>query len=185
MTKMQPVVGHVYTTKQIDNDLKLRDGAHLGFYNMQGEKDVVQDSHLAVNISTLPGWADLRWTYLRETHEWIPIFQIIAEDNDKLLMKLLRESDTEGPDEVAMYYPHMPEGFDAKGRQIKKSYTPKTYMLVDSDRHPDIADRGPFNLLSLIHTNTWSDEDFDCITDLQPGQSQTFENGRLNVTRVS
>lgn len=178
-----PKKGHVYTTHQIDNALDLRDGPHLGFYNTNKEKDVVQDSHLLVNLSTLPGWADLRWTFFRETHEWIPIFQIVEEDEPKLL-DLLRESDTEGPDEEPVYYPLIPAGFDEKGRPVVPVHVPKTYTLVDK-RYEETADNGPFNLLSLIHTTDWSDEEFDKITDLTVGQVIEFAEGRLAVTRVS
>lgn len=183
--KYLPVKGRVYTTGQIDNALDLRDSPNLGFYNIDKEKDVVQDSHLAVNLSTLPGWNHLRWTFIGETHEWIPLFQIVEEDEPKLL-KLLRESDTEGPDEVAVYYPHIPAGFDEKGRPVKPVHVPKTYTLYDKERHVDTEEsRGPFNLLSLIHTTDWSDEEFDKITDLTVGQVLEFDNGRLVVTRVS
>lgn len=72
-----PKRGFIYTLYQIENELELRDGPHLGF-EYKGVKCVVQTSHLkAEELLSVPGFADSRWVYERETHEWIPVFRYV------------------------------------------------------------------------------------------------------------
>lgn len=189
MSRTSPVKGQVYTTLQIDNELELRDSPHLGFFNTDGEKDVVQDSHLAVNISALPGWAELRWTFIRETHEWIPIFQIVKEDEPKLMELIVGEHDDDAP----VWFPKMPQGFDEKGRPISaypdivevKEYAPKKYRMVDVKGQGTALDySGEFTLQKLAGATNWSDEEFDRISELEVGEKIELDDGKLIVERV-
>lgn len=78
-----PVRNQVYTVAQIAG-LELRDSAFLEFY-YRDEKVCVQTCHIACDMSEVEGWADLRFTFLRETEEWIPLFRVVEEDTQKLI----------------------------------------------------------------------------------------------------
>ena len=190
MSRTSPVKGQVYTTHQIDNELELRDSPHFGFYNDAGEKDVVQDSHLAVDISTLPGWADLRWTFVRETHEWIPIFQIFNEE-DSAKLKMLLRLDSESSDVMEFYEPITPEGYQRNGIKCDSgentdTYIPKKYRMVDVKGLGTTLDySGEFTLQKLVGATDWSDEDFDRISELKAGEKIEFDDGNLIVERIN
>ena len=69
-----PVRGQLYTLREVYN-LNLRDSPHLGVV-IDGNSSVVQDSHVTTEeMLSVPGFADTKWEYIRETHEWIPIFR--------------------------------------------------------------------------------------------------------------
>ncbi|UAW96754.1 hypothetical protein pEaSNUABM22_00267 [Erwinia phage pEa_SNUABM_22] len=84
--KQYPQRGRVYTLKEIENELELRDSPFLRFVpqkvRLLGEKEagiqVIQQSHLA-NLSDVEGWADTKWAYVRETEEWIPLFRAVDD----------------------------------------------------------------------------------------------------------
>lgn len=84
--KQYPLRNRVYTLKEIEHDLELRDSPFLRFcpqkVRMVGEKEagiqVIQQSHIA-NLSDIPGWADTEWVYVRETEEWIPLFRAVND----------------------------------------------------------------------------------------------------------
>lgn len=76
--KIYPVRNRVYTLEEIYNVLYLRDSPALGFVY----KDIpgcIQDSHITQEeLLSVPGLKDSKWVYVRETFEWIPIFQFAA-----------------------------------------------------------------------------------------------------------
>lgn len=78
-----PRAGQTFTTAQVcamaANGI-LRDSP---FFNVQidGVWQVVQTSHcLYADLIRLPGWRDATWRFIRETHEWIPIFHLASGD---------------------------------------------------------------------------------------------------------
>lgn len=80
-----PRRGQVYTFAQICK-LELRDSPHLGFdhphHTLKHVKCqcVIQESHITVEQSlSVPGFASTKWEYIRETHEWIPVFKYVDE----------------------------------------------------------------------------------------------------------
>lgn len=106
MTSLKyPIRGEVYTVKQIDEDLYLRDSAFLRFFDENGETQVVQTSHIAENLSSWPEWAELRFTYQRETEEWIPLFFVVSDDNEKLLNLVQRRDSGHGDEWSISYHP--------------------------------------------------------------------------------
>lgn len=83
--KQYPQRGQVYTLKEIENDLELRDSPFLRFVpqkvryvGMPAGVQVIQQSHIA-NLSELEGWADTKWSFVRETDEWIPLFRAVDD----------------------------------------------------------------------------------------------------------
>ncbi|QZE60179.1 hypothetical protein pEaSNUABM35_00262 [Erwinia phage pEa_SNUABM_35] len=84
--KQYPRRGQVYSLKEIENELELRDSPFLRFIPqkvcMVGEREagiqVIQTSSVA-NLSDIEGWADTQWTYVRETEEWIPLFRAVDD----------------------------------------------------------------------------------------------------------
>lgn len=77
-----PKTGQVYTLEYIVNTLYLRDSPSLKVSNI----GVIQDSHLPNGVETLleiPGFKDSTWKYIRETSEWIPLFN--SEDTPENL----------------------------------------------------------------------------------------------------
>ena len=72
----------VYTLAEIFNELYLRDSAFLNFW-YQGKRCVIQTSHvLDAELLTVPGFSETKWTYIRETDEWCPIFQFVEQGDD-------------------------------------------------------------------------------------------------------
>ena len=100
--RKQPVRGAIYTMKQIDTELALRDSPFLYFFDTDGEKQVIQTSHSFEDLSNFAEWSELRFTYNRETDEWIPLFSVVDEDNDKLLELLDVGKDADGE---TLYWP--------------------------------------------------------------------------------
>jgi hypothetical protein len=78
--KMKPIRGNVYTTLQIYQDLDLLDNPFLRFM-IDGSIAVIQDSHVATEtlLSSVPKLAELKWQYVRTTHEWIPLFRAVDD----------------------------------------------------------------------------------------------------------
>ncbi|QZE59509.1 hypothetical protein MPK66_gp265 [Erwinia phage pEa_SNUABM_2] len=84
--KQYPLRGRVYTLREIENDLELRDSPFLRFVpqkvRLAGESEagiqVIQQSHIA-DLSDVEGWADTEWSYVRETEEWIPLFRAVDD----------------------------------------------------------------------------------------------------------
>ncbi len=73
--KVYPKRYQSYSLEEICNVLYLRDGPGLGF-TFNGIDGCVQDSHLTVEeLLSVPGFKDTQWVYIRETHEWIPVFR--------------------------------------------------------------------------------------------------------------
>lgn len=80
MKKNYPLPGRVYTLREIQ-DLDLRDGPALGFY-LEGKTHYIQDAHFCSGeefMNSVPGFADTEWRYIRETNEWIPLFQYVGQ----------------------------------------------------------------------------------------------------------
>ncbi|QZE57810.1 hypothetical protein pEaSNUABM17_00264 [Erwinia phage pEa_SNUABM_17] len=131
--KQYPQRGRVYTLKEIENELELRDSPFLGFtpqkvryVALSATEQVIQQSHIA-NLSDLEGWADTEWTYLYETDEWIPIFR--AVDNAAIEALCVIEPDTyEHRSDTTMFvYP--------KGTECKQ------YVPFDEAVHGDLLER--------------------------------------------
>lgn len=104
---IHPVAGTVYTVAQIDK-LNLSDSPFYYFFNESRKKKVVQTSHMANNLSDLPGFSDIRFTFIRITNEWIPIFEIVREDNSKFLDLLQSGKDQHGE---TFYWPKASDPF--------------------------------------------------------------------------
>jgi hypothetical protein len=75
-----PVQGQVYTLAEILN-LTLRDAPFLRFYH--NDKLVVVQT-LGSDVGTVcqdnPKLLESKWKYIRETHEWIPLFNYAGEE---------------------------------------------------------------------------------------------------------
>lgn len=88
-----PECGKTYTLDQVYNELQLRDSPFLMFYR-KGEREVIQSQTVDVDTETLfkalPDIAKTKWTYIRETSEWIPLFILSSkEDHDAFFKKYL------------------------------------------------------------------------------------------------
>lgn len=105
-------MGAVYSLNDIVNCLELRDGPSLGFH-YNGKEGVIQDSHLsAEELLSVPGLGDTTWKYIRETNEWIPVFQYHGEIEDLLAtVDLEPYSDTTFPEHADLYWWVTPKGF--------------------------------------------------------------------------
>lgn len=69
-----PVRGQVYTGKEVETELTLRDSAFLRFI-YKGKLCVIQGSTVTTEQQmAVPGFAESRWRYQYETREWIPLF---------------------------------------------------------------------------------------------------------------
>lgn len=88
MTRYYPRPGTVYTVEQIVTELKLRDSPFLkaDITNPLGEKvDVVIQLACVDNYEKLiPIMGNDKYRYIRETSEWIPIFQFMGTEEEFL-----------------------------------------------------------------------------------------------------
>lgn len=75
MALIRPKRNTSYTLKEIMQDLYLRDSPALGFtYN--DIPGCIQDAHMSVEeMLSNELLANSKWNYIRETHEWIPVFE--------------------------------------------------------------------------------------------------------------
>lgn len=80
-THPQPVRGQAYSLAQMER-LYLRDAPFL-MIKIESEYYPVQTSHVSgAELLNSEGWAETMWKYIRETHEWIPIFY--AENSESV-----------------------------------------------------------------------------------------------------
>ena len=68
-----PERGQVYTLREIETGLYLRDSACLNFTH-EGIESCVQ-GHPDIDFTQPSAIADSEWRYVRETDEWIPVFR--------------------------------------------------------------------------------------------------------------
>jgi hypothetical protein len=81
MSKQTPLRGRVYALQDILTRLDLDDSPSLTFV-YKGYETCIQDSHITnEQLLTTDLWKT-HWRYERTTHEWIPIFR--AVDNDQV-----------------------------------------------------------------------------------------------------
>ncbi|AWY08527.1 hypothetical protein HOT49_gp268 [Erwinia phage vB_EamM_Alexandra] len=111
--KQYPLRGRVYTLKEIENDLELRDSPFLRFVSQKVRYEheacagiqVIQTSSLA-NLSDIEGWADTQWSYVRETEEWIPLFRAVDDDAIEALCVIEASTSASARDDDHMHvYP--------------------------------------------------------------------------------
>jgi hypothetical protein len=70
----RPIRNQTYTYSEICK-LDLRDSPHLGFEH-QDTSGVIQTGHTTQDqMLSVPLMSESKWTYVRETDEWIPIFR--------------------------------------------------------------------------------------------------------------
>ena len=90
MAQRWPKRGEVLTAVQVESDLALRD---MPFYNIPIKRDPeveyawapVQTAHLTVDeLLAVPGFADSKWRFDRETDEWIPLFDFVGTAEEAL-----------------------------------------------------------------------------------------------------
>lgn len=132
--KQYPQRGQVYTLKEIENDLELRDSPFLRFFpqkvRLLGEKEagiqVIQQSHTA-DLSDVPGWADTKWYYVRETEEWIPLFRAVDDAEIEALCVIEPDTSELRYGEGMFIYP--------KGTECKQ------YVPYDEAVHGDLLER--------------------------------------------
>lgn len=94
---MKPIKKGVYSLRQIFKELQLDDSPSLGL-TFNGLACCIQTSHyLNEDLLRVDGWANISFTYLYTTHEWIPAFSVFEDDRHKLLSLLdiepMRDSD--------------------------------------------------------------------------------------------
>lgn len=74
MAKIYPRRGQTYDLKTILTELDLRDSPFLQV-KINGEMSVIQTSHIMhEELLKIPEFANSKWGFVRETHEWIPLF---------------------------------------------------------------------------------------------------------------
>lgn len=82
---MHPVKNNVYSLHTIVNVMELEDCPSLNII-INGVSASIQNAHFTWGqLLEVQGWSELKFTFIRTTHEWVPIFNIIPADNDKVL----------------------------------------------------------------------------------------------------
>jgi hypothetical protein len=75
---MWPKSGNVYTARNIETVLTLRDTPFYRF-DFQSRLCVLQTSHVGPSdLLSIPGFAETRWRFEGETREWIPLFRYVS-----------------------------------------------------------------------------------------------------------
>lgn len=73
----RPVPGCVCTARQVLCELELDDSPSWGFWIYE-RRACIQSAHLTdAELLSVPGFADTEWTYVRRTHEWVPVFNAV------------------------------------------------------------------------------------------------------------
>lgn len=119
MSKMFPRRNEVFTLAQVQNDLELRDSPSLNFVMRAKDGSTLeaclQDSHVTVEqLLSVPGFADSKWRFHRETSEWIPVFYY-SEENEKSITDFIDFEEYIDPyrlDEPTLWC--TPKGFPCK-----------------------------------------------------------------------
>lgn len=110
MSLKSPTPGATYSYREICETLMLRDTPCLSFFDEDG-RQVIQDSHMTEEeMLEVPGFAESKWVYERETHEWIPIFRY-AKDNTGSIMEIIDKVDKTNCQEHECVY-FLPKGTD-------------------------------------------------------------------------
>ena len=123
MANIRPRPGQVYSSQEIIKDLSLRDSPFFKF--MFGDHSVViQTSHMTdEQLLSVEGFASVPWKYIRETHEWIPIFHCV--DQDAILRLVNIEESTDDFDDGDKYWVtlvgHHREQYNGEGKQVHLS----------------------------------------------------------------
>lgn len=78
-----PVRGNAYSLREVLEQLHLDDSPSLMFKVAGSDVySVLQNVHLTQEeLLSVAGFADTKWTYIRTTHEWIPIFHYCEPNN--------------------------------------------------------------------------------------------------------
>jgi hypothetical protein len=83
MAACRPWTDRVYTLRRVLS-LDLLDSPSLGF-TWRGHQHVIQTSHLTdAELLAVPALANTQWRYMRTTHEWIPVFELVSPVEDLL-----------------------------------------------------------------------------------------------------
>jgi hypothetical protein len=82
----RPLRGQKFLLSEVYN-LMLRDSPHFSILLEDADRVTrdacIQNSHLTEEeMLSVPGFKDTQWVYVRETYEWIPIFQY-ASSNER------------------------------------------------------------------------------------------------------
>lgn len=79
MARNYPKAQQTYSLAEISVQ-DLDDSPALGFNHLSID-GCIQDSHVTLEeLLSVPGMAESRWTYIRTTHEWIPVFRWAASN---------------------------------------------------------------------------------------------------------
>jgi hypothetical protein len=120
---VKPRVGQVYSSEEILRNLDLRDTPFFMFM-FNDHRVVIQTSHMTDSeVLSVEKFSDVRWKYIRETSEWIPIFH--AVDNDEILRLVNIEKSTDNYDGGDGYWVtlvgHHREQYNGDGEQVHLS----------------------------------------------------------------
>lgn len=93
-----PVRNQVYTFKDLAG-LYLRDQPCLEFRH-EGTVGVIQDCD--GDLSEVPGFNETKWSYVRETYEWIPIFRYVGEEpiTNFVTIEVVKNLHGDGKDDI-------------------------------------------------------------------------------------
>lgn len=89
MARRFPEHGDIFTAREVF-ELPLRDSPSFGI-TVAHDPDVgyddppIQDSHTTVtDLLSVPGFAESKWRFIKETHEWIPMFDFVGTAEEAL-----------------------------------------------------------------------------------------------------
>lgn len=106
----------VYSLREIETELKLRDSAYLSFRPVKvgyAEADAdeltcrqaIQTCHVS-RLHKLEGWAETKWRFILETIEWIPVFHAVDDASIEELCCIEADTDSYSRRQGAMHvYP--------------------------------------------------------------------------------
>lgn len=125
MSLIKPQRDQVYTLHQIFTTLFLRDSPHLGLTVLLDGVEVtsvIQESHCdSSELLAVPGLAESRWTYLRTTEEWIPLFRHAGTVDDAMKFVDVERENASAYD-IAKHGPSKEAWVTPKGLPCKQYY---------------------------------------------------------------
>lgn len=78
---MRPQRNQVYTFEEL-TQLEHQDSPSLCFFTPDRHQTVIQNDHMTdEEMLSIPNFKDSKWTYIRTSNEWIPIYYFYHDDD--------------------------------------------------------------------------------------------------------
>lgn len=180
--KKSSLVKQLFSTKEIDSSTVF---FQRPIFAIKREDETVTNLYtkgLDCKLSEIEGWAQINWVYEGEDSDMNDTFIIATQTEQNQIMPLLEKKEFGN---LFMYIPKVEqESMAASLFPEKEKPKIKMFNMIDTERHPQIQDRGVFSLRKIFDATDWDDDETDQISDMKVGDVLKFSDDRLIVTRT-